>query len=76
MHTRSENMELLFDRLAQRLLAELENPECPPAVLGTIVKFLQNNEITAIPTDDSSLGELQANLPEELWEKLKTPATS
>ena len=76
MNHRSENMERLFDRLAERLLAELENPECPPAVYATIVKFLQNNEITAIPTDDSALGELTAALPEELWEKLKTQDVS
>lgn len=70
-------MELLFDRLAEKLLEELEKEDCPPAVYATIVKFLQNNEITAIPMDDTALGDLQANLPEELWNKLnETPGDS
>lgn len=69
--TREETMERLFDQLAKVLLGKLEDPDCPPAVLATIVKFLQNNEITAIPTDDNSLGELQEAIPDHLWNKLK-----
>lgn len=74
--TREETMELLFDELAQVFRAKLKDPKCPPAVLSAIVKFLQNNEITALPTEDSALGELQEAIPDHLWKKLETQGTS
>lgn len=70
-------MELLFDRLAETFLKKLEDPKCPPATLSAIVKFLQNNEITALATDDSSLGELREAIPDHLWNKIhETHGTS
>lgn len=68
---REELMEQLFDELAKTFLKRLEDPKCPPAVLSAIVKFLQNNEITALPTEDSSLGELREAIPDHLWNKIQ-----
>lgn len=64
-------MEQLFDRLCEVFIAKLEDPKVPPATLSAIVKFLQNNEITALPTEDSSLGELREVIPDHLLNKLK-----
>jgi len=41
MTKRSEVMEALFDELAEVFRTKLQDPECPPAVLSAIVKFLQ-----------------------------------
>jgi len=76
MPTRSDRMEELFDRLAEVFLEKLGDPKCPPATLSAIVKFLQNNEITAIATDDSALGDLRAAIPDELWTKIETQEAS
>ena len=67
--SRQDNMEALFDELAEALRAKIRDPKCPPAVLSAAVKFLQNNEITAIAADDDGiLNDLRDALPAHLWE--------
>lgn len=70
MTKRSEVMEALFDELAEVFRTKLKDPECPPAVLSAIVKFLQNNEITAVVSDDGALADLRDAIPDHLWEKV------
>ena len=70
--SRQDNMEALFDEVAAALREKIRDPKCPPAVLSAAVKFLQNNEITAIASDDDSLlSDLRDALPDHLWEVKK-----
>ena len=43
---------LLHERLADRFLKALDDPECPAAVLNVIAKFLKDNSIECDPNDD------------------------
>lgn len=42
----------LHERLADRFLKALDDPECPAAVLGAAAKFLKDNGIECDPNDD------------------------
>ena len=65
MKTRAneEILGLLHDVVAKDLLRRVMSGEATPAELNAAIKFLQNNGIEAIATDDNPLGKLVASLP-------------
>ena len=65
MKTRAseELLGSLHDAVAKDLLNRVMSGEATPAELNAAIKFLQNNGIEAIATDDNPLGKLVASLP-------------
>tara|TARA_B100000780_G_scaffold38282_1_gene23842 strand:+ start:346 stop:576 length:231 start_codon:yes stop_codon:yes gene_type:complete len=61
--TQQEMMELLHKTLAENLLLRIQDPEAKSADLNVARQFLKDNNIDAIPTNDSPLGDLVASLP-------------
>jgi hypothetical protein len=53
----------LHDAVATDLLRRVVSGEATPAELNAAIKFLANNGIEAIATEDSPLGKLVASLP-------------
>ena len=53
----------LHEAVAQDLLKRVASGEATPAELNAAIKFLQNNHIEAIATEDNTLGKLAASLP-------------
>ena len=53
----------LFDAVANELLTKIKSGEAKPADLAVAVKFLKDNNITCLPTDGNSLGELLKSMP-------------
>lgn len=53
----------LHDAVAKDLLKRVMSGEASPAELNAAIKFLQNNGIEAIATEESPLGKLVAALP-------------
>jgi hypothetical protein len=53
----------LHDAVANDLLRRVMSGEASPAELNAAIKFLQNNGIEAIATEDSPLAKLVASLP-------------
>lgn len=53
----------LHEAVAQDLLRRVQSGEASPAELNAAIKFLQNNHIEAIATEDNALGKLAASLP-------------
>ncbi len=53
----------LHEAVALDLLRRVSSGEASPADLNAAIKFLQNNGIEALATDDSPLGKLVASLP-------------
>lgn len=53
----------LHEAVAQDLLRRVQSGEASPAELNAAIKFLQNNHIEAIATEDNTLGKLQQSLP-------------
>jgi hypothetical protein len=56
-------MELLHKTLAENLLLRIQDPEAKSSDLNVARQFLKDNNIDAIPTNDSPLGDLVASLP-------------
>lgn len=54
----------LHEAVAKTLLDKVLSGEATPAELSTVVKFLKDNGIEAIPTPDSSLDRLSREFPE------------
>ncbi len=61
--TEKEMMELLHKTLAENLLLRIQDPEAKSSDLNVARQFLKDNNIDAIPTNDSPLGDLVASLP-------------
>lgn len=55
---------LLHDAVAQDLLARITGGEATAADLNAAIKFLKDNNIEALPTEDNSLGKLAEALPD------------
>lgn len=53
----------LHDAIANDLLRRVLSGEASPAELNAAIKFLQNNGIEAVPTEDNPLGKLMSSLP-------------
>lgn len=58
-----DTLGMLHDAVANDLLKRVKSGEATPAELNAAIKFLQNNGIEAIATDDNPLGRLVASLP-------------
>jgi hypothetical protein len=60
-----ENNKLnnLYDAVADELLAKIQSGEAKPADLAVAVKFLKDNDITAIPINDNALQQLMESMP-------------
>jgi len=53
----------LHDAVANDLLRRVMSGEANPAELNAAIKFLQNNGIEAVATEENPLGKLVAALP-------------
>ena len=53
-----EKLERLHEILADRLLERIQEEDCPPGVISAAVKFLKDNDITALVQVDSPSAEL------------------
>ena len=59
----SEILNTLHEAVAIELLERIRSGEAKPADLSVAVKFLKDNGIEAIPTDNSLLNALLQELP-------------
>lgn len=53
----------IHEALASELLSRIESGEATPAELNAAIKFLQNNNIDCIPTQDSTVFKLAEVVP-------------
>ena len=60
-----ENKKLndLYDAVADELLAKIQSGEAKPADLAVAVRFLKDNDITALPVNDNALHQLMESMP-------------
>ncbi len=60
-----ENKKLndLYDAVADELLAKIQSGEAKPADLAVAVRFLKDNDITALPVNDNALQQLVESMP-------------
>ena len=60
-----ENNKLnnLYEAVADELLAKIQSGEAKPADLAVAVRFLKDNDITAIPINDNALQQLMESMP-------------
>ena len=60
-----ENKKLndLYDAVADELLAKIQSGEARPADLAVAVRFLKDNDITALPVNDNALQQLVESMP-------------
>jgi len=59
----SDQLKLLHTEVAKELLERIKGGDAKPADLAVAVKFLKDNEITALPVSDSPLKNLADVLP-------------
>ena len=73
-----ENNKLnnLYDAVADELLAKIQSGEAKPADLAVAVKFLKDNDITAIPINDNALQQLMERMPFPSDKDISTGKTS
>lgn len=55
---------LLHDAVAQDLITKVQSGEATAAELSAAIKFLKDNGIEALPTENSKLDRLSKSLPE------------
>ena len=67
----TEKLNTLFDAVADELLTKIKTGEAKPADLAVAVKFLKDNNITCLPTDENSLGDLMKSMPFVTEDKFK-----
>ena len=66
-----DQLKLLHEEVAKELLSRIKNGDAKPADLAVAVKFLKDNEITALPVQDSPLKNLIDALPFPTTAELK-----
>ena len=59
----SENLKELHGLLAEELLKRVKDPDAKSADLNVARQFLKDNNIDAVPTEDSPLKKLIDELP-------------
>ena len=59
----TKKLNTLFDAVTEELLVKIKSGEAKPADLAVAVKFLKDNNISCVPTDSNSFGELIKNMP-------------
>lgn len=47
---------------AAQLISQLEEPECSPGILQCALRFLKDNDISALPIPDSALEKIKKKL--------------
>ena len=67
----TEKLNTLFDAVADELLTKIKTGEAKPADLAVAVRFLKDNNISCVPTDGNSLGELMKSMPFAPEDKFK-----
>jgi len=67
----SDQLKQLHSEVAKELLGRIKNGDAKPADLAVAVKFLKDNEITALPVQDSPLKNLIDALPFPTTAELK-----
>jgi len=59
----NKKLNVLYDAVADELLAKIQSGEAKPADLAVAVRFLKDNDITAIPINDNALQQLMESMP-------------
>lgn len=62
MAANENSMGMLHDLLARQLIAKIESGEATASELAVAAKFLKDNNITCMPTEDNAIGELEEKL--------------
>jgi len=55
-------MAIIHQKTADRLLAEITNPESDPRYVQMAIKFLSDNNVKMVPEVENELGELDKHL--------------
>lgn len=64
MAAQKETLEALHEAVAQDLIRRVKSGEASAAELSTAVRFLKDNNIEAIASENDGLSELIKNLPD------------
>lgn len=64
MAASEELLGLLHDAVAGDLLRRVKSGEATASEMSVVVKFLKDNGIEALPTDNNNLGKLAKEMPE------------
>jgi ABC-type Zn uptake system ZnuABC Zn-binding protein ZnuA len=64
MAASEELLGLLHDAVAQDLIRRLQSGEATAAEISAAIKFLKDNGIEAVATEDSALKDLSESLPQ------------
>lgn len=66
MTASKELLERLHEAVGEQLLAKIESGEAKASDFAQAIKFLSDNGIEAIPTDNNPLGALEGALKDRL----------
>ena len=72
----NKKLNVLYDAVADELLAKIQSGEAKPADLAVAVRFLKDNDITAIPINDNALQQLMESMPFPSDKDISTGKTS
>jgi len=64
MAAKEELLGLLHEAVAGDLLRRVKSGEATSSEMSVVVKFLKDNGIEALPTENNSLGNLVKEMPE------------
>ena len=64
-----KKLKELHTILAEKLLEKVKDPDCKASDLNVARQFLKDNNIDAIPVDNSPLGKLMKELPFDIAKK-------
>lgn len=64
MAAKDETLGLLHEAVARDLLAKVQSGEATAAELNAAIRFLNDNNIEALRTEDNALGKLAETLPD------------
>lgn len=64
MAASEELLGLLHDAVAQDLIKRIQSGDATAAEIGAAIKFLKDNNIEAIATENSKLKDLSESLPD------------
>ena len=59
----TNKLSTLYEAVATELLTKIESGEAKPADLAVAVRFLKDNDITALPVNDNALQQLMESMP-------------
>ena len=72
----TNKLSTLYEAVADELLAKIQSGEAKPADLAVAVRFLKDNDITAIPINDNALQQLMESMPFPSDKDISTGKTS